>query len=146
MRDAEVEKVLRNNLKFLSPELRKSSANIASIRMGTISYLVMVMLVVGMQASILTPAAFMTFVFSWTMLFAVIGFVAAVCILTLRAMALAPHFIEAYAILMKDDADVIRQLYGERGLADVIAPWIKGKPGIIMKMTKKLARRFYMHP
>lgn len=128
----------------LPPEMRKNSTNLATIRIGAVCF---VLFVLGGMASMVahdTPDRFITEFFSFQTFFAVIGMIGAIVILILRAMQVAPRFVEAYAQMLPDHADQIRVIYAERGLGDVVAPWVRRKGGRMSRIFGHYAKRFYI--
>lgn len=146
LRDPEIEKLLVETWPFLPAHLKKTGNNIAAIRFGTAAFFLFVLLGVTDSTVTSTPAQFVSRIFSMTTLLAVIGVVGAVLILILRSMQVAKRFVDAYAEMLPDHAEHIRRIYAERGLGDVIAPWVRGKPGVIRKILNGIARRFHLKP
>lgn len=130
----------------LPADLRKNSHNLSAIRIGVVGYAVLIVLYVAQLASSTDPATFASRIVSFGTLLTLLGLIAAAGILLARSMMLAPRFIDAYCEMLPDRADDIRRIYAERGSGDVVAPWIRGKPGRFGKLLKGLARRFSIIP
>lgn len=145
LRDAGIDRLLRETWPLLPKNLQKSSKNLASIRFGAACYLALMIIFVGNSAQTSDPHGFMVDVFSMNSLVAVIGFIAAVIILFARSMQVAPRYVEAYVEMLPDYADEIQTIYAERGLADVAAPWITSR-NKLGKMLKNLSKRFRLVP
>jgi hypothetical protein len=137
---------MRKTWDSLPADLRKNSHNLSAIRVGVVGYAVLIVLYVAQIASSTDPATFASRIISFSMLLTLVGLVAAAGILLARTMMLAPRFIEAYCELLPDHAEDIRRIYAERGSGDVVAPWIRGKPGRFGKLLRGLAKRYSIIP
>lgn len=146
LRDAQIDREMRRKWDELPADLRKNSNNLSAIRTGVAGYAVLIVLYVAQLASSTDPATFAMRIISVTMLLTIIGLVAAAGILLARSMMLAPRFIENYCEILPERADDIRRIYAERGSGDVMAPWIRGKPGRFGKLLRGLAKRFSIIP
>jgi len=145
-RDPDLEKQLRLAWTFLPDDLRRNSNNLSVIRFGTMAFVLLIVLYLVEIVANSTPQAFLGNLFSFNVLFAFIGLACAIAILLGRCMQMAPHFINAYVALLPAQEDEIRGMYDERGAGDVIAPWIRGKPGRMAKLGRYLAKRFSIMP
>lgn len=146
MRDPDLERLLKAHWNSLPAKLRESSQNISAIRVGVVAYAVLIVMYVAQTAASTDPEGFTSRMLSLHMFLTMLGLVAAVGILVARAVTLAPHFVDAYAQMLPDHEADIRSLYAERGTGDLIAPWIKGKPGRFTRLFRALARRFSIIP
>ena len=129
------------NWRILPAGLRRTAANIAIMRIGILGYLALIVLSLSQSAATSTPAAFAAALFSVNSLFAVVILVMAPILLCWWAMTVAPRYVEAYARMMPENADEIRQMFVERGVADVIAPWIMTRPGRMKAVLTRIAGR-----
>ena len=145
-RDPELEKQLRSAWTFLPDALRRNSNNLSVIRVGVVAFTLLIILYLVEIVANSTPEAFLGNLFSYNVLLAFIGLACALAILLGRAMQMAPHFIDAYVAMLPEQEDEIRGMYQERGAGDVIAPWIRGKPGRLVKFGRYLAKRFSIMP
>ncbi len=146
LRDARIDREMRRTWDALPTDLRRNSNNLSAIRTGVIGYAVLIVLYIAQLASSTDAATFVARIVSITMLLTLFGLIAAAGILLARSMMLAPRFIENYCEMLPARADDIRRIYAERGTGDVIAPWIRGKPGRFGKLLRGFAKRFSIMP
>ena len=145
-RNPALARALRQNWQHLPPNLRKNAANVAVIRFGTACFIALIITSLAQTAYASTPVEFMTTLLSLNSLVAVVGVLAAIIILLIRSMAVAPRFIEAYAEMMPENEEMIREMFDQRGVADAIAPWIMSRQGRIKGILSRFAARFIPQP
>lgn len=141
-RDPAIARALRLNWRLLPKELRNTATNISVMRIGILGFACLVMLSLGQTAMTSTPQQFVTTLFSVKSLFAIIALVVTPLLVTWRAVKVAPMFIDAYARMMPENEDEIRAMFVERGMTDVIAPWIMTRPGRMKTILTRLGNRF----
>lgn len=143
-RTKETSQLLDIGWQYLPPHLRKRSTNLYKIRTGTIGFFIFMIIYILSAASSSTPGEFFRQLFSGTTALGLFGIVAAAAILVVRAMQSAPDFILAYSQLFPDHEEQIKEEYCERGLGDVITPWVKTRRPI-GAVFAGLARRFFRY-
>lgn len=143
-RTKETNQLLDMGWQYLPPYLRKRSANLYKIRTGTIGFFIFMIIYILSAASASTPMEFFGQLFSGTTALGLFGIIAAALILVLRAMQSAPDFIDAYCQMFPDHEDQIKEEYCERGLGDVITPWVKTRRPI-GAVFAGIARRFFRY-
>lgn len=142
MRDPAIDKMLRQTWQYLPPELKKTSHNISTIRFGTVCFTILIIAGFLQMIATSTPADFLGRIISFNTIVALLGVAGAIYILAMRSMQIAPRFIDTYVQMLPDYEEEIRNSYAERGLADVIAPWVRGK-GRLSALLRHLAKRFH---
>lgn len=145
-RDPDIARALRLNWRLLPKQLRLTGANVAVIRLSLIGFVCLIVISLAQTATTSTPTAFFASLLSINSAFAVIGLISGVALLVWRAMSVAPRFIEAYSQMMPENEQEIREMFIERGVADVIAPWVMTRPGRFNAVMRRLANRFVPMP
>lgn len=132
---------MRLNWRHLPPRLRKTAASIAIARGAIAGFLALIIISVSQSISNSTPAEFFDRMLTMNTVLAVLVLLVSPVLLTIWSMRTAPRFIDEYARMMEPNADEIRRMFVERGLADVFAPWIMTRPGWLRKLGNRLAGR-----
>lgn len=126
----------------LSQDLRNDISRFASLRIGYFLVLIASFLWYVSKAS----KGFIPFIDS---LFSLTNLVILSIIFFLplylfrRSSDLAVMAIDEYKQLLPSHCDKIDEVYGERGGADVIAPWIMSKESYLFKVAKRLGDKIF---
>jgi len=137
---------MRETWPQLSPELRKTAANIATIRLGVMAYVIILPASIVNTIATSTPAEFLAYLGRMTPLLGIIGLVAAIAILYVRAVRTSPRFLAEYLVIMPGFAERLEARYGEPGLGDVFAPWIRGRRNFVTAIIARIMSRMSLRP
>ena len=144
--DRELSAAMAASWERLPPELRSIANNISTIRLGAIGYAFVLPASIASTARTSTPAEFARYIVGFTPVAGALGLVAVAVILHLRATRTSRHFVDAYKLLLPDMAERIEAVYGEPGLGDVVAPWIRGRRRLGGEIARRIAARFRLLP
>ncbi|MBX9874398.1 MAG: hypothetical protein K2X84_06035 [Beijerinckiaceae bacterium] len=142
--DRDLNAAIGNAWPQLPAALRTTATNIATIRLGVTGYALILPASIVSSAQRSTPAEFAANLL--TPVAGIVGLIAAVTILYLRATRTSPLFVDAYKTIMPDMADRIESRYGTPGLGDLIAPWIRAPEGLGKRILSWIAAKLHLKP
>jgi len=122
----------------LPQRLRAQIDSYARARLGILFYLISLPGYVIFKAGSTGPAGFVHAIFSWGFFGAIVLGFGLVLLTVLKGMEIGRKTVPILAQMLPDERDLIAQVYGERGIADVAAPWVKRKIGFVRRTTTKI--------
>lgn len=144
--DRQINVIMRQRWPELPAELRRTAANIATIRIGVVAYAIILPASIINMAITSTPAQFGAYLLSFNPVMGTLGLIGASIILYQRTVRTAGQFVAAYQEIAPDFEDRIAEKYGTRGLGDLFAPWIKGRAGFLKKIMSRIGDRLIIKP
>lgn len=137
---------MRRAWPLLPPALQGTGARLARGRTALMLLALFIPISIASEIAHDTPEQFARYLTSLTPLGALALVVAGIAVIAIRAERTAPEFIEAYAQLLPDRAEEIRIAFGERGVGDVVAPWIRTQRSLMAMVAKRIGARLGMTP
>jgi hypothetical protein len=140
--DPDITKLIKRNWINLSADLRENISRLSSLRIG---YLISVLASILWYSSKISEGV-TVFIDS---LLSITTFVVIVLVFGLpvymfrRSGVLAAAAIEEYKQILPNFSERFDEIYGERGGADILAPWIMSKESYFYKVMKKLGDKIF---